>query len=159
MVGPSPFRKPFRMSLEPCNNARILIADDDAVILRLYGMMIKHAIPDIEAELASNGAEACEFFEQHHHAVAVTDLHMPVMDGLQAYHTIIERCRLLNWAPPSFIFCTGFTPPKALDGIFEAGSPHCLLKKPLSMDQVVEAIQERLAACRTLREAQIPTRC
>jgi len=69
---------------------------------------------------------------------------MPVMDGAQAFRAIIQICRQNNWQTPSFIFITGFDPPPDLDALVRANDTHCLLRKPISRQDLFAALRSRL---------------
>ena len=53
-----------------------------AQLLRLVGLSV---------EIASNGAEAVERVPGQHHDLVLTDMQMPVMDGLKATRLLRER--------------------------------------------------------------------
>ena len=59
----------------------VLIVDDDRLIRELLRDVF--AASGYCCHLASNGVEAIEAFEAHHPALTVTDVKMPVLDGLQ----------------------------------------------------------------------------
>lgn len=67
----------------------ILIAEDDEinqkVILRQLGLL------GYAAELAGNGAEALRLWREGQHALLLTDLHMPEMDGYALAKTIRQE--------------------------------------------------------------------
>ena len=64
---------------------KILIVDDEVIIRQWFAMMIKgFNNPNlIVAGAAKNGAEALEFCRNHRIDLVVTDIKMPVMDGLE----------------------------------------------------------------------------
>jgi two-component system KDP operon response regulator KdpE len=66
----------------------ILIADDDAPILRLVRTKLQSDGYGVVA--ATNGQEAVELFEEHQPDVVILDVMMPVMDGLEAMRRIRE---------------------------------------------------------------------
>ncbi|WP_246362515.1 response regulator transcription factor [Paenibacillus alba] len=84
---------------------KILIIDDDFQVLE--GM--KKAIPwaSIDAELvgeASDGAEGLEMVQQTEPDIIITDIYMPVMNGLE----MIEKLREANF-PGELIILSGYT--------------------------------------------------
>lgn len=67
---------------------RVLIADDHPVVRQGLALMM-HYEPDMEvAGEACNGREALEMFRAHHPDVALMDLRMPEMDGVEAITAI-----------------------------------------------------------------------
>lgn len=71
---------------------RVLLVDDSAVALAMLRRMLS-GVPGIEVvATASNGREALEAVKEHDPAVVVTDLYMPVMDGLELTRRIMQTC-------------------------------------------------------------------
>jgi DNA-binding NarL/FixJ family response regulator len=72
--------------------AKILLADDNAIIRRIFRRVLAER-PEWEvcAE-ASNGVEALAMVKRHRPDVAVLDLSMPSMSGVQAAKEIIAAC-------------------------------------------------------------------
>lgn len=70
---------------------KVLLVDDSAIALTLLGKMLA-AAPDIEVVgTAKNGVEALELVPKLDPHVICTDLHMPVMDGLDLTREIMDR--------------------------------------------------------------------
>jgi len=69
---------------------RVLLADDDRLFAEMLALSL--AIDDrIEiVGQAANGAEAVELAELHRPDVVVMDVHMPIVDGVQATRRIVE---------------------------------------------------------------------
>ncbi|MGQ9663563.1 MAG: response regulator [Kiritimatiellia bacterium] len=124
---------------------RVLVVDDENLILRLYSSILEPELPHCEIDSAKNGVEALELFKRHWHSVLVLDLHMPVLDGLRTFNAIEEICRERQRAMPAVIFCTGFAPPGGVRAIIARDRRHCLLTKPVENDVLVAAVKERLA--------------
>ena len=128
----------------PCDRKRILIVDDEALIQRLFEMVLSWELPDCKIDVVSNGVEALHAFSERHHAVLLMDLHMPVMDGQAAFREIQSRCRTKNWEMPAVVFCTGYAPPASLTSVLAANGTHCLLSKPVSNEVLIDAVKSRL---------------
>ncbi len=126
----------------PCDAGRLLLVDDEPNILKLFKTLISISLPDIDVDLAANGMEAVERFEEFHEAVIVMDLHMPVMTGQRAFHKIEEMCCEKGWAMPSVIFCTGYAPPEAVRRVVGNETRHRLLQKPVSAERLLGDIRE-----------------
>ncbi len=74
---------------------RILVADDHPVNRNMLKMLLGalgHAV-----DLADDGAQACEATDAVDYDLVLMDLHMPVMDGLQAISVINARERTPPW--------------------------------------------------------------
>ena len=66
----------------------ILIAEDDPVAREVLSMTLPKRFPQVTPLLAQNGKEGLELFERHHPAIVLTDIAMPVMDGLDMARAI-----------------------------------------------------------------------
>jgi nitrogen-specific signal transduction histidine kinase/ActR/RegA family two-component response regulator len=126
------------------DKGRVLIADDEKTIQRLFHMILSSTLPDLKIDLASNGAEALDAFGACHHGVVIMDLHMPVMDGQAAFAKIERLCKDRNWEMPPIIFCTGFAPPDFVTNLVAGNPIHCLLSKPVSVQTLVDLVKARL---------------
>lgn len=126
--------------------SRILIADDEPMIRRLFGMIILSEFPDAVIEQASHGAEAVAAFQAERYDLIIMDIQMPVMDGRDAFLGIERLCAERGWTMPSVIFCTGFTPSEFLAQIIHNRSQHCLLRKPVNAEALLEAVRQKLKA-------------
>ncbi len=125
-----------------CDAGRVLIVDDEPNILKLFKTLISISLTDIDVDLAVNGADAVDRFDEFHEAVILMDMHMPVMTGQRAFQKIEQMCREKKWAMPTVIFCTGYAPPEAVRRIVGNESRHRLLQKPVSAEQLVENVKE-----------------
>ncbi len=76
----------------PFNNiqfdGKILVAEDNIINQKLIKqILIKYGI---EVELANNGLEAFEKIKDSHYDLILMDIQMPVMDGVEATHEIVN---------------------------------------------------------------------
>ncbi len=129
----------------PCDKNRLLIVDDETSIVRLFKVILSSALPETSIDTAFNGREAVENFENGRHGTLLMDLHMPVMDGREAFETIQNLCREKDWVMPSVVFCTGFAPPDWVRTALHANTSHQLLNKPVTGTVLVETIRKSLA--------------
>ena len=82
-----------RHSLRPPTGSpiRVLLVDDSALVLTILKRMLSTA-PEIQVVgTARNGREALELIPQLQPAVICTDLHMPVMDGLELTRKVMRQ--------------------------------------------------------------------
>ncbi|MGD0528539.1 MAG: protein kinase, partial [Polyangiaceae bacterium] len=84
----TPTAEAFRRELIAARNdtrepVRILVADDDDDFRSLLVELLNHEFPFAEIEAVRNGVEAIEAFDARHHSVAVVDLNMPTLGGLE----------------------------------------------------------------------------
>ena len=112
--------------------AVILVVDDDEDIRGLVSMLLKSA--GYEIVTAANGAEAVAVYRSFARQIdlVITDINMPVMDGIQA----ILRSRMTR--PDAKFICMTGNP--------EAGSPEglVLLTKPFSAKKLLLFVDELL---------------
>lgn len=88
---------------------------------------------------ASNGAEALEIMKQKKINLVLSDINMPLYNGMQ----LLSKCRKLNFHAP-FVFLTGNS---SIDNIIEAvrlGAMDFLIK-PFEMD-MLEKVLKRVSA-------------
>lgn len=79
--------------MSKANQIRILIADNHPVVREgLVAMINRRPDMTVVAE-AQNGREAVELFCQHYPDVALVDLRMPEMDGVETIVAIQAQCR------------------------------------------------------------------
>ena len=131
-------------AIEPRDKTKVLLVDDEPSLTRLFKMVLNMDLPDLHVDTAENGIEALEAFSLNHHGVLVMDLHMPLMDGHTAFKEIQKMCDLRGWEMPPVVFCTGYAPPDTLKAIFVESQEHCVLSKPISPNEISEAVKIRL---------------
>lgn len=83
---------------------RVLVADDEPIERQVVGKKIRKYFKDqLEIIEAVNGREAVELFEKNDCHIALLDIEMPGMNGLEAAERIREKDRFC-----SIIFLTAF---------------------------------------------------
>jgi two-component system response regulator GlrR len=70
---------------------RFLLVDDDPLMLRSMGRLLRKAHPDWEIATAESGQEALLELGSQSYDVLVTDLQMPSMDGLSLLAIVASR--------------------------------------------------------------------
>ncbi|HTX12302.1 MAG TPA: response regulator transcription factor [Solirubrobacteraceae bacterium] len=76
------------MTAKPAPAVEIVVADDQASVRDGLVLMLD-LLPDITVvAAAANGIEALALTEQHHPAVVLVDLHMPILDGIETTRRI-----------------------------------------------------------------------
>ena len=113
---------------------RILLADDDPIILQGLSMIISSA-EDLEVVGATeNGREAVQLARETKPDVAVLDIRMPVMNGIEAAKVMLdeELC-----AP---LLLTTFDEPELIADALMVGARGYILKNS-SADRILSAIK------------------
>jgi DNA-binding NarL/FixJ family response regulator len=73
------------------NAARLLVADDHPIVRRgLISLIAQQPDLEVVAE-AANGQQAITLYREHQPDVALMDLRMPVVDGVEAIRTIVRE--------------------------------------------------------------------
>ncbi len=121
------------------NNAVIVYVEDDEITRTSLSLIIKRRYPGIRLLLAENGKEGLELFELERPFLVITDIIMPIMDGIQ----MIKEIRQIS--PDTGIIVTSAScdiePVTNAIGL----DPRFYLCKPIAIKRLFDAIDERLA--------------
>ena len=83
---------------------KVMIVEDEELILQGIRNILDWESLDLEVvHMAHDGAEALEMWEREPVHIVVTDISMPVMDGLELLHKIREKEEQVR-----FIILTGY---------------------------------------------------
>ncbi len=139
---PAPAR-PVRLRLD--RPVRCLLAEDNPVNQRLFLAMLERA--GIQASLASTGREALRMASTQSFDIAIMDVQMPEMDGLEATASI-RSGELLTGRHLPIIAITAHAMPGDRDLCFTAGMDG-YLSKPVRMESLISEIQRLIAPLAT----------
>jgi len=129
---------------------RILVADDEQLERRALAVIVSGlAGSELELLEAANGRQAVELAGSVPVDIALLDIRMPGMDGLQAAHAL----RALNPAV-HIVFVTAFDQFDYAREAIRIGVDEYLVK-PSSADQVRETLQRLIAAVKEERERRV----
>ena len=118
---------------------RIVLADDQALVRSGIEMLLD-AEPDLEVVAAvSDGAQAVLAVAELHPDVAVLDVRMPVLDGVEATRQIVAS-RADTSLTPAVLVLTNFNLDAALYGALSAGASGFLLKDA-APDELAHAVR------------------
>ena len=107
----------------------VLVVDDNGPVRKSLRDLIGTA-DDIElVATATNGIEAIEKAHSYKPDVAVMDISMPLMDGIEATEHIRECCRLTR-----VIILSGFNEPEYVKRALEVGAKGYVLKDSVATD-------------------------
>lgn len=112
---------------------RVLVVEDNVVNVRVIGFMLKKL--GIEFDKASQGLEAVELCQGSDYDLILMDVHMPVMDGLEASTLILKH-------HPDALICALSASVLAEDrkACSDAGM-QWFLAKPISLDLLKEVLR------------------
>jgi CheY-like chemotaxis protein len=117
----------------------LLVVDDDASLTEaFYTLLSEHGAVDT----ASNGKEALEKLDGKYYAAIISDIRMPVMNGIEFFEKVAKKFPSVK---NRFIFLTNYD--EECKDFFEKNSlTH--LEKPASMSEIKDAVKSVLSAAR-----------
>ena len=115
---------------------RILIADDDTVVLKLYSLEIESRGLDMQVMTASSGNDAIRSIETHNPDMLILDIRMQQGDGF----VVLEHLHKQQSVMPVIIL-TNYDNPQYREraGTFSSVREY-LVKNTMRMNQVIEKI-------------------
>jgi YesN/AraC family two-component response regulator len=113
----------------------LLVVDDDKMAREVLSLMIARKFPDSSIYFADNGRTGVELFKEHTPDIVITDISMPVMDGLQMAD-VIKAMK----DDTKFIVLTGYSEMDYLSKLTEFGIKECILK-PIVFKRLFAAIE------------------
>ncbi|MCM8541479.1 MAG: response regulator [Lentisphaeraceae bacterium] len=125
---------------------KVLFVDDEVLILYMINEFFKE-FGDFEVFTARNGEEALEVMKREEISVIVTDIQMPIMNGLQ----LCKEIRKFDQTA-SVIALTAFQKLFKYMRFREEGFDDCL-KKPFDPEELQEVIEysfKKVARCKKL---------
>lgn len=111
-----------------------LVVDDSLVIRRMVAMALTAA--GFEVALAANGKEALDKAQTQSFAIVITDLNMPVMDGLELIRGLRDIAAH-KFTP--IIFLTTETDSTKRDEAREAGAT-AWIQKPFQPEKILSVV-------------------
>lgn len=115
----------------------VVVADDSKMFCESLAALLEK-IPNVQRVfIAYDGKQALEIVRQHQIDLALLDVRMPVMDGLQAAEIILK-----DHAPTCVIGMTSFDEEATLIDLLRAGVHGILLKRSANRAELTTAINE-----------------
>ncbi|MCK6501825.1 sigma-54 dependent transcriptional regulator [Myxococcota bacterium] len=132
------------MTRAPDGGVAVLLVDDDETARRVAVHNLRRA--GLEVDDAADGAQALAAFDPARHAVVVTDLKMPEVDGMAVLATVQKR------APDTpVVVVTAFGDVDTAVGAMRAGAWD-FVEKPFSRDRLELTVRRALEAWRLRRD-------
>jgi YesN/AraC family two-component response regulator len=114
----------------------ILIVEDDRVICEMLATVIQRKFCDATIYRAGNGQIGVDLFKEHRPGIVITDINMPVMDGIEMAAAIKAIT-----ADTHFIVITAYSDKAYFEKFSEIGFCAYLLK-PIMLPTLFAAIEK-----------------
>ncbi len=123
----------------PKPRVSLLYVEDDPVTRDIMAKIIRMRLPHVELLLAENGKMGLDLYREHTPAIVITDVSMPVMDG-------IEMATEIKAANPKsiIIVISAYSNTEYLLNSIEIGINHYVLK-PIDFTKFFATIDKCLA--------------
>ncbi len=117
---------------------RLLVAEDDEIMQSLYLRALDRYG---EVRIVSNGNEALELLENEFFDLILSDVNMPVLDGVSFMREAVKRAPHLK---SHFVICTGRMTQEVSDAAREYGIK--ILQKPVRIETLHDTVEQVLNA-------------
>ncbi len=114
----------------------LLVVDDDKMARDVLNLMITRKFPHSSIYFAEDGKNGLELFKAHCPDIVITDISMPVMDGI----AMAGEIRSMKY-DTKFIVLTGFTDKDYTSKFKEYGIKDCIMK-PIVFGKLFTAIEK-----------------
>jgi len=117
----------------------VLLVDDNGPIRKSLRALLEAAEDIRIVATATNGVDAIDMATFHRPDVAVMDISMPLMDGIEATEQIRECCRVTR-----VVLVTGFDDPEHVQRALKVGAKGYVLKDSVGEDllDAIYAVQQ-----------------
>lgn len=115
----------------------VLIVDDEKMIRDdLCGLLSMEENLELDLTTAASGVEAKQILEERKIDIAIMDINMPQMSGLELYDIILE-----NWPHCKMIFLTGYAD---FDYVYKVSKHARYVLKAEEDEKILEALYETI---------------
>ena len=121
----------------------LLYVEDDRETRLEFSEILCRRYPDLHLHIAVNGDDGLEKFKQYLSQIVITDINMPIIDGI----TMAAKIKTIHPAV-EIIALTAFSNTEHFLQAIEIGIS-CYLIKPLDIEKLFAAIDKTLAVIRT----------
>lgn len=126
------------MNIELIKNLRVLYVEDEIALRDITSSSIESIIKSLE--VADNGKEGLEKFKQSEFDLIITDLSMPVMDGL----TMIKEIRKINETIPIIVTTAFGSQNEEVEKLKSVGMSAYIMK-PVDIMKLLETVNESIS--------------
>jgi len=114
----------------------LLFVEDDIMVCLSVGRILARQFPDASVYTAENGQIGLELFREHTPEIVITDINMPVMDGIE----MAGKIRSIK-TDTKFIVLTGYSDNNYLDRFSAIGFDDYIVK-PIDFGKLFAAIEK-----------------
>lgn len=123
-------------TIEPPSDFSILFVEDDSVVCLAIGRILDRQFPDATVLTAENGLIGLELFMEYTPDIVITDINMPVMDGIE----MAGKIKAIK-SDTKFIVLTGYSDRNYLEQFSEIGFEDYMIK-PADIGKLFAAIEK-----------------
>jgi YesN/AraC family two-component response regulator len=123
-------------TLRSLHSFSLLIVEDDKAARDIIANMVGLEFPDYTILTANNGIEGFELFKQYTPDIVITDVNLPLMDGVE----LARKIRVLN-GNATYIVLTAYSDQTIFDKFKDIGVCAYPLK-PINFDELFAAIEK-----------------
>ncbi|MGP9790567.1 histidine kinase N-terminal 7TM domain-containing protein [Roseinatronobacter sp. NSM] len=120
---------------------KVLVADDTATNRMIMQIMLGQL--GIDASFAENGAEACALWREQDFDLVILDISMPVMDGIEAFTTILQEAKETGRPRPRAIAATANVMKDQIATYLAVGFTD-ILPKPINRQELARVVSNAL---------------
>jgi CheY-like chemotaxis protein len=121
--------------------ATVLVVDDEPMLLDIFSEWLREESGHVLT--AGDGAEALQMLRDNHVDVIISDVRMPVMDGILLLKNLTTYSGLSQSnLPPKMIFISGFTDLEPREG-YDLGV-EAIMQKPVDRVQFLDSVRRTL---------------
>jgi len=114
----------------------LLFVEDDTMVCLSIGRILARQFPDASVYTAENGLIGLELFKEHTPEIVITDVNMPVMDGIE----MAGKIKSIK-TETKFIVLTGYSDNNYLERFSEIGFNDYIVK-PVDFGKLFTAIEK-----------------
>lgn len=116
----------------------LLYCEDDPATRNLCSKVIRSRFPDFEFYIAENGKIGLDLYKVHSPNIVITDINMPIMDGIQMTRLIKDINSEVTVIAISANSCGNYR-----EDVFDAGI-NCYLNKPIAFQTLFLLIEDSI---------------
>lgn len=120
-------------------SADVVVVEDDPFISRMYEVKLSKA--GYHIAMGANGHEAVSLLKQHHPKLALIDINMPEMTGIEAVKQLKQEN--YDFTKTSVVFLTNSNNPNDIEAAKSMGADY-LIKADQTPRGVLELIKKKL---------------